>query len=104
MIGAHVLLLASSAGRVLAVDAVRAGLPGSREALGRVWGVLTVLVGLVSLLGSFDDPLAARGPGLRSTDLSISLGEYNLVGAIVLIAAGVLLLVASTAGRPGLLR
>ena len=92
LIGAHVLLLASSAGRVLAVDAVRAGLPGSREALGRVWGVLTVLVGLVSLLGSFDDPLAARGPGLRSTDLSISLGEYNLVGAIVLIAAGVLLL------------
>lgn len=92
MIGAHVLLLASSAGRVLAVDAVRAGLPGSREALGRVWGVLTVLVGVFSLLGSFDDPLASRGPGLHSTDLSISLGQYNLAGAIVLIAAGTLLL------------
>lgn len=93
MIGAHVLLLASSAGRVLAIDAVRAGLPGSRESLGRVWGGLSVLVGLFSLFGSFDDPMAPRGPGLRSTDLSISLGEYNLVGAVVLIAAGTLLLV-----------
>lgn len=100
MIGAHAVLLFSSAGRFLAVDAIRAGLAGSRENLGRVWGVLTVLVGLVSLLGSFDDPVAPRGPGLGSTDLSLSLGQYNLIGAIVLIAAGTLLLVSSSRG-PG---
>ena len=101
MIGAHAVLLSSSAGRVLAVDAVRAGLAGSRQSLGRVWGVIAVLVGLVSLVGSLDDPVAPRGPGLRSTDLSISLGEYNLVGAVVLIAAGTLLLVSSSrASRP----
>lgn len=101
MIAAHVVLLASSAGRVLAVDAVRAGLPGSREALGRVWGALTVLAGVFSLLGSFDDPLAARGPGLGSTDLSISLGGYNLVGAVVLIVAGALILLVPA--RPAVL-
>ena len=93
MIGAHVLLLASSAGRVLSVDAVRAGLTGARETLGRVWGVLTVLLGLFSLLASLDEPLAPRGPGLGSSDLSISLGAYNLVGGLVLIVVGALLLV-----------
>lgn len=98
MIGAHGLLLVSSAGRVLAVDAVRAGLPS--RMLAQVWGVLSVLVGLFSVLLSFDDPLARRGPGLRSTDLSLSLGEYNLVGGVVLVVAGVLLVVAARGG-PG---
>ncbi len=87
MIGAHGLILFSSAGRVLAVDGVRAGL-GVRRTLGSVWGVLTILVGLYSVLRSFGDPLASRGPGLRSTDLSLSLGEYNLIGGLVLIVVG----------------
>jgi hypothetical protein len=67
--------------------------------LGQVWGVMAVIVGLVSVLWSLDDPLAVRGPGLRSTDLSISLGEYNLVGGLVLVAVGALL-VASARGGP----
>jgi hypothetical protein len=95
MIGAHGLLLVSSAGRVLAVDAVRAGMDSARETLARFWGTLAVLVGLFSVVLSFDDPLASRGPGLRSVDLSISLGDYNLVGGLVLAAVGVLLLIAS---------
>ena len=93
MIGAHLLLLLSSAGRILAVDAIRAGLPSARETLARVWGVIAVLTGLFSLVQSFDDPLAPRGPGLGRSDISISLGEYNLVGALVLIVIGILLLV-----------
>ncbi len=97
MIGAHAVLLFSSAGRVLAVDGVRAGLPVMRT-LGQAWGVLTALVGAYSVLGSFGDPLASRGPGLRSTDLSISLGEYNLVGGLVLLVAGILLVVAARGG------
>ena len=96
MIGAHVAILVSPAGRALAVDAVRAG--GAGRQLARVWGVLSVLVGLYSVLLSFGDPLAARGPGLRSSDLSVSLGEYNLVGGLVLAAAGALLLAASLTG------
>jgi hypothetical protein len=80
---------------VLAVDAVRAGMDSARETLARFWGTLAVLVGLFSVVLSFDDPLASRGPGLRSVDLSISLGDYNLVGGLVLAAVGVLLLIAS---------
>jgi len=97
MIGAHALILFSSAGRVLAVDGVRAGLP-SRRTLGLVWGVLTVLVGAYSVLGSLGDPLATRGPTLGSSDLSISLGAYNLLGGLVLVVAGTLLLFASRGG------
>lgn len=96
MIGAHGLLLVSTAGRVLAVDAVRAG--GPARMLGQVWGVMAVIVGLVSVLWSLDDPLAVRGPGLRSTDLSISLGEYNLVGGLVLLAVGALLVMSARGG------
>ncbi len=97
MIGAHALLLFSSAGRVLAVDGVRAVLPG-RALLGQVWGVLAVLVGAYSAIRSLGDPLAARGPGLRSTDLSLSLGEYNLLGGLTLLIAGGLLLWAARGG------
>jgi len=97
MIGAHALILFSSAGRVLAVDGVRAGLP-IRRTLGLVWGVLTVLAGAYSVLGSLGDPLAPRGPTLGSSDLSISLGAYNLIGGLVLVVAGALLVLASRGG------
>ena len=97
MIGAHVVVLFSSAGRMLAVDGVRAGLPTGRT-LGTVWGSLTVLVGLYTAVASLGDPLASKGPTLGSTDLSISLGAYNLPGALVLVVAGALLLLASQTG------
>jgi hypothetical protein len=98
MIGAHGLLLVSSAGRVLAVDGVRAGLsPGAR--LGLVWGVLAGFVGLVSVVLSLGDPLASSGPGLHSTALSVSLGRYNLVGGLVLAVIGVLLVLAARGGE-----
>ncbi len=101
MIGIHLALLLTSSGRVLSVDAVRARISGPRL-LAQVWGGLAVLVGGFSIITSLDDPLAARGPGLRSTDLSVSLGEFNLVGGLVVVVCGVLLLVAarglSTAG------
>ncbi len=97
MIGAHAVILFSSAGRVLAVDGVRAGLP-IRRTMGLVWGVLTVLVGAYSVLGSFGDPLAGSGPALGSSDLSISLGAYNLIGGLALVVAGALLLLTSRGG------
>ncbi len=97
MIGAHLVILFSSAGRVLAVDGVRSGLP-LRRTLALGWGGLGVLVGAYSVLGSFSDPLAARGPGLVSSDLSISLGGYNLLGGLVLLIAGGLLVWSARSG------
>ncbi len=94
MIAAHIVLLLSSSGRLLAVDAVRAGI-GSPRTLGRVWGVLSFLVGLFGVVASFGEPLAARGAALGSSDPSVSLGRYNLLGGLVLLAVGVLLLLAS---------
>lgn len=94
MIGAHIVLLLSSSGRVLAVDAVRAGLTSGRT-LGRTWGVVALLTGLYAVAVSFGDPFAARGAVLGSSAPSVSLGRYNLLGALVLLACGVLLLLAS---------
>ncbi|WP_248581657.1 hypothetical protein [Nocardioides sp. InS609-2] len=91
MIGAHVVILFSSAGRVLSVDALRAGLSRGTTLL-RVWGALTVLVGLVTVVGSFDDPLASRGYVVGSSDPSVSLGSYNVLGGLVLLLTGTLLL------------
>ncbi|WP_338748364.1 Rv1678 family membrane protein [Janibacter alittae] len=97
MIGAHLMILFSSAGRVLSTDAIRAGLSRGIPVL-RSWGVLAMLVGLVAVVGSLDDPLAASGYEVGSSDPSVSLGAYNLGGGLVLLLIGVLLLAAS---RPG---
>lgn len=96
MIGAHVVVLFSSAGRVFAVDAVRSG--GSTRNLGQIWGAIAVVLGAVSVLRSAGDPLDPRGPGLLSTDLSLSLGEYNLAGGLALVLAGGLLLASARGG------
>jgi hypothetical protein len=94
MIGAHIALLVSASGRVFAVDAVRAGLSNGRV-LGMVWGALAVVIGLVGVFGSFGDPLAAKGYRLGSTDPSVSLGNYNVLGGVVIIVVGLLLLLAA---------
>jgi len=94
MIGAHGLLLFSSAGRVLAVDGVRAGVTSARR-LGQVWGWAAVVVAAYSVVASLDDPLAPGGPGLASSDWSLSLGRYNLVGGVVLALVGALLVAAA---------
>ena len=97
MIGAHVVILFSSAGRVLCVDALRAGLSRGRT-LAQVWGGLSVLVGLVTIVGSLNNPVAARGFQVGSAQLSVSLGEYNAVGGLVLLLTGTLLLAAPHLG------
>ena len=97
MIGAHALLLVSPGGRALAVDGVRAAVASTRR-LGVVWGVTSILMGGFSLIGSLGDPLASRGPGLKSADLSVSLGEYNVLGALVLLVSGAALVLATRRG------
>ncbi|MGC1207266.1 MAG: hypothetical protein WA880_04860 [Ornithinimicrobium sp.] len=101
MIGAHVVLLFASSGRYLAVDGLRARV-SSATTLGQVWGGLAVVVGLYSAALSFGDPLASRGPGLHSTDLSVSFGYYNLLGGIVLIVVGAMLIVAARRDADGI--
>ena len=97
IIEAHALLLVSPGGRALAVDGVRAAVASARR-LGAVWGIASILMGIFSLVASLGNPLASRGPGLRSVDLSVRLGEYNLVGARVLIDRGLALMAATREG------
>lgn len=109
MIGIHVLLLFTAAGRVAAVDAVRAGasnsVGSSRSSapwllLG--WGVVIGLTGLIALALAFDeDPLSSVGSQVGGADLSISLGSYNLVGAVTLLGVGSLMCAAGFLKRPG---
>ncbi len=101
LIGAHVVLLLGSAGRVFAVDAARAGLSSSGS-LSRIWGGIAVVLGLFSVVFSLGDPLAARGPGLGSSDLMVSLGDYNLLGGLALGVVGALLVLASRGASPRL--
>ena len=108
MIGIHVALLFTSAGRVAAVDAVRAEARGSgasiRSSAPRLllgWGVVVALAGLVALALAFDeDPLASVGSQLGGPDLSISLGSYNVVGAAVLLGVAGLMCAAAVLKRP----
>ena len=103
MVGAHVVLVLAAAGRTLGTDGVRAGTTSART-LGQVWAGVAVLVGVIELVRSAGDPLAASGPTLGSSDPSLSLGSYNLVGSVVLIVVGVLLLAGVRAGSVAVLQ
>lgn len=103
MIGIHVVLLLTAAGRVAAVDAVRAeethgGGLGRSSTAGRLilgWGVVTLLTGLLALVLAFgEDPLASTGSTLGGPDFSVSLGSYNLIGALVLLVVAASMLAA----------
>lgn len=97
MIGIHGVLVFSAAGEVLGVDGVRAGL--SRWRLGVVWGAVLVVAGLVAMVRSLGDPVfAGSGTRLGGPDFAISLGSYNLAGAVLLVVCGADLLVAEIAG------
>jgi uncharacterized membrane protein YphA (DoxX/SURF4 family) len=110
MIGIHVALLFTSAGRAAAVDAVRADASdrggSSRSSATRLllgWGVVVGLTGLVALALAFDeDPLASVGARIGGPDLSISLGSYNVVGAVILLGVAALMCAAAALKRPAL--
>ena len=108
MIGIHVALLFTSAGRVAAVDAVRAeasnSVGSSRPSAPRLllgWGAVVGLTGLIAVALAIDeDPLASVGSQLGGPDLSISLGSYNVIGAVtLLVVAGAMCAAAATKRR-----
>jgi len=90
MIGIHVVLLLTASNRVVAVDGVRA-ISKDRDATPAVrllggWGIVVGVTGLVALvLSATDEPLASAGAQLGGPDFSVSLGSYNVVGALVLL-------------------
>lgn len=98
MVGIHIVLLFSAAGEVLAVDAARAG--RGHRVLADVWGGSLLLAGAWALVASIgDDVFAASGARLGGSGLSVSLGSYNLAGAIALLLCGAGLLAAGGTGR-----
>ena len=105
MVGIHVVLFYGAAGRVAAVDSVRAEAAAGRGStassrLLRGWGVILGLTAVVAVaLGINDDPLASTGSPLGGPDLSVSLGSYNLVGALVLLVVAALMLAAALLHR-----
>ncbi len=103
LVGIHLLLLFSAAGRYLSVDAVRAGKDDGRR-LAYTFGALAVIAGLVAEVRSLGDPLDPSGPALELHDLQVGIGDYNLLGGVVLMLLGVLLLVwARTSSRRAVL-
>jgi hypothetical protein len=99
MIGIHAVLLFAPAAQHAAVDALPQGTAGSARRLLGGWGLTLTVIGAIALginLVSRRDAYV----GLR--DLEFTLGEYNLRGALVLLAVAVMMLVAALADRRGL--
>ena len=67
MVGIHVVLLFSAAGRYLSVDALRAGSDGGRR-LALTWGAVGLVGGVLAVALSLGDPLDPSGPSLRAGD------------------------------------
>jgi hypothetical protein len=91
MTGAHVALLLSSSGRLVAVDAVRAGLDDGRL-LARVAGGTALAAGAYGVIGSLGDPLAANGAQIGTSAWEVGLGSFNVAGGVALLVIAVLLL------------
>ncbi len=102
MVGIHVVLLLTASGRAAAVDSVLAEADADRAALTAVgllrgWGIVVGLVGLVALLLAIgEEALASAGQTVGYLELEVSLGSYNLLGALVLLVVAVLMLTAAT--------
>ncbi len=107
MIGIHLVLLLTASGGAPSVDSVRAAATGRGPTAARnlllMWTAVVGLTGLVALLlAGGEDPLASSGSRLGGPDLSVSLGSYNLVGAVVLLGVAVLMGLAASIRQPAL--
>lgn len=101
MVGIHLVLLFSAAGRYLSVDAVRAGIDDGRR-LAVTWGAVGVVGGIVAVALSLGDPLDPAGPSLRAGDLPVGIGSYNVLGGVLLVIVGALLVAWARSSKPGM--
>lgn len=103
LVGIHVVLLTTASGSAAAVDAVRAhaaeGDTGTAVRLLRGWGVVLAVVALLGAVVSLGSGIfASRGASLGSHE--ISLGSYNLLGALALaVVAGFMVIGAASRRR-----
>ncbi|WP_228000421.1 Rv1678 family membrane protein [Nocardia australiensis] len=108
LVGIHLVLLLTASGRYAAVDAVRAA--ASRPAGGSIavrlllgWAVALALVGIIGGTACIvNGDSAARGALVGIAGLEISLGNYNVRGALTLIVVATLMLVGALRRMPAL--
>jgi hypothetical protein len=100
MIGIHLVLLLTASARYASVDAVWAataageGARASRRLLVG-WGVVLVLIGIAAVIVSSDKGFRAPvGNIVGYLDyLEVSVGQYNMLAALILLAVAVLMVV-----------
>ena len=98
MVGIHLVLLLTPSARYAAVDAVRVAriagnaAPVARRLIGG-WGVVLTVIAVIAGVKSLgDNLLAPRGKGVGYPPLQLFLGDYNMLAALVLLVAAVLML------------
>lgn len=84
MVLIHLFILFGGSARHLAVDALRAR-RSDGVGLARFWGGLSVLMGLVVVIGA---AVTAANVNVRLDGLEFGLGVYNLAGGLILLVAG----------------
>ena len=96
MIGIHAVLLFAPAAQYAAVDALRQGTAGSARRLLGGWGLVLTVIGLIALwVHLWYD----RNAHVGVRDWELSFGNYNLRGALALLAVAVAMLAAALLGR-----
>jgi len=106
MVVAHAAVLVAAPGRVPGVDSALLSQPGERSARASRqlvgWGAAAAAVGLWAAAGSLSAPFASAGSHLSISVLQLSLGQFNLLGGLLMLALGAALVVAGTRRRPWL--
>ncbi len=101
LIAIHLVLLLTPSAQYAAVDAVRAATAdGTGSGVARRllcgWGAVLTLTGIIALLVALGKDWCAPVGGLVGyQDLEFSLGNYNLLAAVVLLATSALMLAAA---------
>ncbi len=97
LIGIHVVLLFTPSAQYLAVDAMRT--TSSAVRLLRGWGMVLGVTGIAAVAVSFQrERFASLGGLLGYQKLELSLGNYNIVGAVALLGVAALMLGAAMTG------
>ncbi|MCV7146752.1 Rv1678 family membrane protein [Mycobacterium riyadhense] len=100
LLGIHVVLLFVPSTRYAAVDALRAatGPSAARSTARRLLGGWGIALGLIGLIGVWRSPGGEQSANVGVRPLEFSLGDYNLRGALLLVAIALVMLAAAKVG------